>query len=178
MTTEEQLDLIFKVGSQVCASYTGFTKTEVAWCQKKSNWLALQGVVFSSNPYEAMIMLGMSQLQNVVVFFQLFVACALTFELKSGENDRLEVLLQVIDNDEGTLEAALKNNRLMRALLAVAANYVPRNPTRCFWLYYNTKRILAHIFSKNPSWLKLNILRTNSKVKKLRFSEIDVKAFF
>lgn len=178
MTIEEQLDLIFQVGSRVCASYTGFTQTEVAWCQSKSNWLALQGVVFSSNPYEAMIMLGMSQIQNVTVFFQLFVACALTFELKSGGNDRLEVLLEVIDNDEGVLEPALKNNRLMRALLAVAANHSQRNPSRCFWLYYNTKRILAHVFKKHPAWLKLNILRTNSKAKKLRFSKEDVELYF
>ena len=102
----------------------------------------------------------------------------MTFELKSDENERLDVLLQVIDNDEGTLEAALKNSRLMRALLAVAANYVPRNPSRFFWLYYNTKRILAHIFKKNPSWLRLNILRTNSKVKKLRFTEEDIETYF
>ena len=77
----------------------------------------------------------MNQIQNVAVFFQLFVACALTFELKSGENDRLKVLLDVIDNDEGVIEPALKNNRLMRALLAVAANHSQRNPSRCFWLY-------------------------------------------
>lgn len=32
MTTNEQLDLIFQVGSAVCASYTGFSKTEVSWC--------------------------------------------------------------------------------------------------------------------------------------------------
>jgi hypothetical protein len=102
----------------------------------------------------------------------------LTFELKSGENDRLEVLLEVIDNDEGVLEPALKNNRLMRALLAVAANLSKRNPSRCFWLYYNTKRILAHVFKKHPSWLKLNILRTNSKTKKLRFSEEEIDLYF
>lgn len=87
-------------------------------------------------------------------------------------------MLQIIDNDEGTLDAALKNNRLMRALLAVAANYAPKNPSRCFWLYYNTKRLLAHIFKKNPSWLKLNVLRTNSKVKKLRFTEEDIETYF
>ena len=102
----------------------------------------------------------------------------MTFELKSGENDRLEVLLEVIDNDEGVLEPALKNNRLMRALLAVAANHSKRNPSRCFWLYYNTKRILAHVFKKHPTWLKLNILRTNSKVKKLRFSKEEVELYF
>lgn len=178
MSIEEQLDLIFQVGSRVCASYIGFTRTEISWCQVKSNWFALQGVVFSSNPYEAMIMLGMSQIQNVAVFFQLFVACALTFGLKSAENDRLEVLLEVIDNDEGVLEPALKNNRLMRALLAIAANYTKKNPSRCFWLYYNTKRILAHIFKKHPDWLKLNILRTNSKIKKLRFTEEDIEIYF
>lgn len=106
------------------------------------------------------------------------MACALTFELKSAENDRLEILLEVIDSDEDVLKPALTNNRLMRALLAVAANHVKKNPSRCFWLYYNMKRILAHIFKKHPDWLKLNILRTNSKVKKLRFSEEDVELYY
>lgn len=178
MTIDEQFELIFQVGSHVCASYTGFTQTEIAWCQSKSNWQSLQGVVFSTNPYEAMIMLGMNQLQNVVVFFQLFVACSLTFELKSADNDRLDVLLQVIDADEDVLESALKNTRLIRALLAVAANHNSRNSSRNFWLYYNTKRILAHIFKKHPAWLKLNVLRTNSKTKKLRFTEEDVENYF
>lgn len=84
----------------------------------------------------------------------------------------------MIDSDEGVLEPALKNSRLMRAMLAVAANLSKRNPSRCFWLYYNMKRILAHIFKKHPDWLKLNILRTNSKIKKLRFSEEDVELYY
>lgn len=84
----------------------------------------------------------------------------------------------MIDNEEGSLDPALKNTRLMRALLAVAVNYSERNPSRCFWLYYNTKRVLAHIFKKHPAWLKLNVLRTNSKSKKLRFTREEVELYF
>jgi len=42
MDNDEKFDLLFSVGKNICASYTGFSKFEVAYCQQKLNWQNLQ----------------------------------------------------------------------------------------------------------------------------------------
>ena len=86
-------------------------------------------------------------------------------------------LLAIID-EHHELDEALTNARMMRALLAVAAKYVKSSPNRYFNLFKNAKRVLAHIFKKYPKYLDLNILRTNSKHKSLRFKPEEVELFW
>jgi len=93
------------------------------------------------------------------------------------QNDRLSNLLEIIDSQQD-LDAALTNAKMMRALLAINAKYVKSDPSRCFRLFYNCKRVLAHIFRKYPDYLDLNILRTNRKSKHLRFKKEEIDVFW
>ena len=93
------------------------------------------------------------------------------------ENDRLKNLLEIIDT-QNELDDALTNARMMRALLAINAKYVKSQPSRYFWLFYNSKRVLAHVFRKYPDYLNLNILRTNRKSKNLRFKKEEIEIFW
>ena len=90
-------------------------------------------------------------------------------------NVRLQNLLDIIDS-KADLDEALTNTKMMRALLAINAKYNPRSQSAMFMLFYNCKRVLAHVFKKFPDYLKMNVLKSNRKHKKLRFrpEEIDV----
>ena len=67
---------------------------------------------------------------------------------------------------------------MIRALLAISAKYTKSSPDRCFRLFYNSKRVLAHIFKKFPNYFDLNILRSNKKSKHLRFKREEIDMFF
>ena len=67
---------------------------------------------------------------------------------------------------------------MMRALLAINAKYSKTDPYRYFKLFYNCKRVLAHIFRKYPDYLNLNMLRTNRKSKTLRFNKEEIELFW
>lgn len=86
-------------------------------------------------------------------------------------------LLEIIDTQQ-ELDEALTNARMMRALLAINAKYTKSNPHRCFNLFYNCKRVLAHVFRKYPDYFDLNILKTNKKSKALRFKKEEIEAFW
>ena len=70
------------------------------------------------------------------------------------------------------------NAKMMRALLAINAKYPKTSKSRCFYLFYNCKRVLAHVFKKYPDYLDLNILRTNRKSKALRFKKEEIDLFW
>lgn len=106
----------------------------------------------------------------------MFVGCLIQFP-DELQNVRLENLLEIIDNQQD-LDEALTNARMMRALLAINAKYVKKSPYRYFKLFYNCKRLLAHIFRKYPEYLNLNILRTNRKSKSLRFKPEEIDLFW
>ena len=176
MDIEQRFDLIFDVGRTICSAYTGFSKSEVFYCQQKSNWLQLQQFLMASNPYEALIHFSLHPIADVVGYFQLFVGCMIQFP-DEAQNDRLSNLLEIIDTQED-LDDALTNAKMMRALLAINAKYVKSDPSRFFKLFYNCKRVLAHIFRKYPNYLDLNILRTNKKSKHLRFKKEEIEIFW
>ena len=176
MDIEERFDLIFSVGRAICSAYTGFSKSEVAYCQQKSNWLQLQQFLMSDSPYEALIHFSLHPIVDVVGYFQLFVGCMVQFP-DEQQNDRLANLLEIIDTQQ-ELDDALTNAKMMRALLAINAKYVKSDKCRAFQLYYNCKRVLAHIFRKYPDYLDLNILRTNKKDKSLRFKKEEIDLFW
>lgn len=67
---------------------------------------------------------------------------------------------------------------MMRALLAINAKYVKSSPDRCFMLFKNCKKVLAHVFKKYPKYLDLNILRTSRKSKALRFKKEEIEMFW
>lgn len=173
---DKRFNLIFDVGSHICACYTGFSKMEIYYCQQKMNWMPLQQFLASDNPYEALIHFSLNPVVDVVGYFQLFIGCMLQFP-DEQDNERLSNLLAIID-EHHELDEALTNARMMRALLAVAAKYVKSSPSRYFNLFKNAKRVLAHIFKKYPKYLDLNILRTNSKHKSLRFKPEEVELFW
>lgn len=176
MNIDERFDLIFNVGKAICSSYTGFSKSEILYCQQKCNWLSLQLFLMSSDPYEALIHFSLQPAIDVVSYFQLFVGCMIQFP-DEQTNDRMKNLLEIIDT-QTMLDDALKNARMMRALLAVSAKYVVSSPCRLFYVFYNSKKVLAHIFKKYPDYFKLNILKSNTKHKSLRFSKEDVEKFW
>ena len=176
MSIDDRFDLIYNVGSAICSAYTGFSKTEVAYCQQKSSWLAMQQFLMSSDPYEALVHFSLHPIVDVVSYFQLFVGCMVQFP-DEPKNERLANLLEIIDT-QPDLDEALTNARMMRALLAVNAKYQKSSQSRCFWLFYNCKRVLAHVFRKYPDYLTLNILRTNRKSKALRFKPEEIDIFW
>lgn len=176
MDVEERFDLIFSVGRRICASYTGFSKTEVRFCQSKNNWMCVRDFMLSEDPYEALISMSFNPLLNVVNFFQLFVGCMMQFP-EEDENKRLANLLAIID-DNIELDNIVSNSKIIRAILALAAKYQKNNPNYCFKIFFNAKRILAHIMKKFPDYMKLNVLRTNKKSKSLRFKPEEISSFF
>ncbi len=180
MPSDKLLDLIHAVGSHVCAASRCFSLTEVKWCQKKSSWLALQNIILASDFYEAMIMLDMTSLQNVIVVFQLVVACSLSFDQKSPFSDRLDILLQLIDTDDSAVSKAMSNTKLVRILIAVASLRSKTNKSKSFWVYHNMTRVLAHVLKRHPSLMKMNVLRSKSKNgsgRTCRFTQEDIKAY-
>ena len=137
------------------------------------SWEKLRSVLFAEDMYEAIIMLSMSPMTNVVNYYQLFVGCMLDFS-DYHDNTKLKLVLDIIDKEDA-LDSAVKNTKIVRALLAIKAHYCKSDPSRCCWLFENANRMLAHIFQKYPDFLKLNFVKTNTKVKKFRFTEDDVK---
>lgn len=176
MDSDQRFDLIFNVGKSICAAYTGFSKTEVAYCQQKSNWLHLQPFLESSDPYEALIHFSLHPAVDVVSYFQMFIGCMVQFP-DEKENLRLKNLIEIIDKQQ-ELDEALSNAKMMRALLAINAKYVKSDHSRFFMLFYNCKRVLAHVFWKFPDYFNLNILKTNRKSKSLRFKREEIGLFW
>ena len=93
------------------------------------------------------------------------------------DNARLNCLLEIIDN-HSEFDNALTNSRMMRALLAISVKYVKSSPDRCFMLFKNGKRVLAHVFKKYPKYLELNILKSNRKSRALRFKPEEIDMFW
>lgn len=176
MTINERFDLLFNVGKTICACYTGFSKSEVIYCQQKSNWQPLHEFLMSNDPYEALVNFSLHPIVDVVGYFQMFIGCMTQFP-DEIENVRLNNLLHIIDQQDA-FDEALTNSRMMRALLAVNAKYVKSSPNRCFKIFLNCKRVLAHIFKKYPDYFNLNILKTNTKAKSLRFKKEDMQNFW
>ena len=94
-----------------------------------------------------------------------------------SSNLRLSNLLNIID-EQDTLDDVLKNSRMLRALLAISAKYQQSNKLSLFNLFYNCKRVLAHTFKKFPDMFKLNLLKSRSKTRRLRFSENEIELFW
>ena len=176
MTDIERLDLIFDIGQRICAAYTGFSKTEVAYCLQKSNWLHLSSFLMSNDPYEALVHFSLHPLSDVLSYFQMFIACMVQFP-DERQNARMQNLLEIVDT-QTEFDDALTNAKMMRALLAVNAKYIKSSPNYYFMLFYNCKRLLAHVFKKFPDYLKLNILKTNRKSKSLRFKPEEIEMFW
>ena len=61
--------MICDIGSKLVAAYTGFSKTEVQYCMQRMSWEKLRSVLFAEDMYEAIIMLSMSPMTNVVNYY-------------------------------------------------------------------------------------------------------------
>lgn len=66
---------------------------------------------------------------------------------------------------------------MLRALLATSARYTQAGDS-LFKLFYNCKRVLAHAFKKFPDMFKLNLLKSKSKTRRLRFTQDEVELFW
>lgn len=75
MSGQSKFELIYSIGKQVCSSYTGFSKTEVCYCQQERNWAVLAEFLNAASPYEALISFSLKPAVDVVGYFQLFVGC-------------------------------------------------------------------------------------------------------
>lgn len=176
MTSEDRFTLLFDIGKSICAAYTGFSVHEIQYCKQKSNWLALQSTLMSNDPYEAMIQLSLNPIVDVIGYFQLFVGCMLQFP-DEETNPRLKILLDIIDNQD-ILNDVIKNTKMLRALLAISIKYANTHKDAMFHLFFNSKRILAHILKKFPDIFKMNLMRTKSKNKKLKFKPNEIEVFW
>ena len=128
----------------------------------------------SDNPYTAMISLDLSPIDNNIIdYLKLFISSMFDFP-DEEKNVRLENLLYIIDSEK-YLDIAMKNNKIMRALLALNARFAKTDPYRHYKLYFNCKRVLAHIFKKYPCYMTMNI---NRRGKRLKFTQNDVEQFF
>lgn len=126
----------------------------------------------SNDPYEAMIQLEMNPVLDIVGYYQLFVGCMLQFP-DEPENARMANLLDIID-DQDLLDDVMKNSRMLRALLAISAKYKKSDRSALFSLFYNCKRVLAHVAKKFPDIFSLNLLKSKTKSRKLRFTPEEV----
>ena len=176
MNPEDKFNLLFDIGKDICASYTGFSKIEIAYCQKKINWLNMQSFLLSNDPYEAIINLELSPILNVVGYYQLFVGCMIQFPDEEC-NIRLKNLLNIVD-DEDKFDEVLKNSKMLRALLAINGRYDNTHKEYLFYVFFNCKKILAHTFKKFPDLFKLNLMKSKGKNKKMRFQPEDIDKFW
>ena len=176
MSLEDRFSLLFDVGKSICSAYTGFSIDEINYCQQKTNWARLQNFLMSNDPYEAMIHLELNPIFDIIGYYQLFIGCMLQFP-DEVENIRLKNLLEIIDQ-QNALDDALKNTKMLKALLAISAKYSSIHKDALFKLFFNCKRILAHTLRKFPDMFKLNLMRTKSKRKTLKFTQDDIIFFW
>lgn len=176
ISLEDKFSLLFDVGKTICAAYTGFSACEIQYCQNKSNWNNLQSFLMSDDPYEALIQLELNPVLDVVGYYQLLVGCMLQFP-NEDKNKRLENLLNIIDN-ESNLDDAMKNTKILKALLAISSKYSSSHKTVLFSLFLNCKRILAHVLKKFPDIFKMNLLRSRTKARRLRFTKEEIDKFW
>lgn len=83
-------------------------------------------------------------------------------------------MLEIIDTQD-TMDNALKNSKMLKALLAISAKYSNAKRNELFKLFYNCKRVLAHAFKKFPDLFKLNLLKSKTRSKRLRFTPEEVE---
>ena len=133
-------------------------------------------LLLSEDPYEALIHLELNPLSAVVGYYQLFVGCMLQFP-DEKMNKRLTNLLSIID-DQDTLDIALKNTKILKALLAISSRYSKSHNEALFSLFFNCKRILAHTLKKFPDIFKMNLLKSRTKARRLRFKEEEIEMFW
>lgn len=177
MTPDDKFNLIFECGRSVCTSYTGFSLSEMQYCYSKNNWLNIKSFLLADNPYEALINLDLNPINNNIIdYLSVFISSMFQFP-DENENTRLENLLFIIDNQD-YLDIALKNSKIIRALLALNSKFIKSSPYKFYSLFFNCKRVLAHIFKKYPDYLNLNILRSNRKHKSLRFTHEEIDKYF
>lgn len=69
MCPDDKFSLLFDIGKSVCRAYTGFSKSEVQFCQDKSNWASLRSFLLSDDPYEALIHLDLNPVVDVVGYY-------------------------------------------------------------------------------------------------------------
>lgn len=177
MTPDKKFNLIFECGNSICSAYTGFSKTEIIYCQNKNNWLIMRQFLLADSPYEALINLDLSPLQNNVIDYLGLIICSMFHFPDEDKNIRLDNLLTIIDKHD-YLDIALKNSKIIRALLALSRRYSSQYPLNCYSLFLNCKKVLAHIFKKYPDYLTSNVLRSTGKKRTFRFTEKDIDLFF
>ena len=86
-------------------------------------------------------------------------------------------MLEIIDTQD-TMDNALKNSKMLKALLAISAKYSYAKRNEMFKLFYNCKRVLAHTFKKFPDLFKLNLLKSKTRPKRLRFKPEEIEQFW
>ena len=130
----------------------------------------------SDDPYEALIHLELNPLSDVVGYYQLLVGCMLQFP-DEKKNMRLTNLLSIID-EQDVLDSALKNTKILKALLAISSKYSRSHSEQLFSLFYNCKRILAHVLKKFPDIFMMNLLKSRTKSRRPRFTKDEIEMFW
>ena len=181
MTNDDKyIDISCEYASQLIASYTGFSKIEKQHCLNKSSWLKVKDMLKAGSMHEVCMFLAMTPMFDVISWCQLVFgyicqsAILRQFSSVEAGDERLKVMLDIIDN-ESTLDAAFKNTKILRLLLA-ARSYSHRTMS-CKDLHECICKTLAHVFKKFPDMFKCNFVKANSKAKRLRFTENDMKKY-
>lgn len=173
MTQDATFNCMVEVGRRLARGFTGFSRTEVIWCQQPGNWAWVQNVMFSESPAEIVIHQALQPVQDFTMTFQLVVACLC--DLSSvGFPSRVKILCQLVDEFDD-LDHVFKNTKLLRFLLALHSKYDHHNPFGMMSVAMNANILLAHVVNKFPDLLKMNFFKSNSKKRKLRFNEADVQ---
>ena len=181
MTNDDRyIEISCQLASALIAGYTGFSKVEKQYCLNKSSWLKVKDMLKADGMYQICMYLTMTPMFDVISWCQLIVgyACLSAFlrQYRSVEESdaKLKTILDIID-EESMIDIAVKNTKILRLLLA-ARSYTNRT-FKCKDLHICISKLLAHIFKKFPDLFKLNFVKTNSKVKKLRFTEADMQKY-
>lgn len=164
MTIEQKFDLIFQVGSAVCTSFTGFSKSEMIYCKNKYNWGTIRQFLMSDSPYEAIINLDLHPISNLMDYFQLLMGSLLTFADEEN-NNRLDNIIMIIDNMD-MLDMVVTHTKLLKAMLALVHAGTSYNQ---FNIKSNCRKVLAHVFKKFPKLLESNAVRSRNS-RKFRFT--------
>ena len=176
MDDNEKFELIIAIGKIIVSEYSSFSLNEKLFCQNAANWMPVRDVVMASNHYEALISMELNPTFSIINFFQMLIGCMIQFQ-EETTNDRLENLLQIIDNHD-QLDRLITNTKIIRSLLVLNSSFQKKNKLCNFGIFLNAKRILAHVFKKFPDFLKMNVIRTKGKLRKQKFTQEDISAFW
>lgn len=170
---EGEFQKICQAGAHVCCAFTCFSQMEKDWMSSAQSWNRIRPVIVSEGVFEAVLNMQLGKQVDVPTYMQLLISCMLDFNTEWSKT-RLEVLLKLIDT-QTEIDEALVNSKIIKALVALGCK---RHKFDYYHIFSNCKKVLAHIFKKNPQWLQANAIRSRSKFRRMRFTEKDIEKYF